>query len=70
MIRPVTEIAGRISVAVHEFKSDGAHQLLIHFAVADEPAGCAIGLGAVVVDLAQAKAAASATMPSISGAAN
>jgi hypothetical protein len=57
MIRPVTEIAGRIDITVHHDASAGTHQLVIQFAVADQSARCAIRLGVAVVDLAGCKPA-------------
>jgi hypothetical protein len=57
VIRPVTEVAGRIDVAVHQRTRLRAHQLLIHFAFADQAARRAVRQGVAMVDLAGGKPA-------------
>ena len=57
VIRPVTEISGRVDVAVHDFTGERAHQVLVDSAFTDQAAWGAVRCGAAVVDLAGGKPA-------------
>src|ERR1700682_2776411 len=57
VIRPVTEIARSVVIAVDDLTGARAHQLLVDTAAAGQPARCAIRCGATVVDLAGGKPA-------------
>ena len=57
VIRPVTEIARRVEIAVHHFAGLGADELFVDAAFADQSAWCAVGLVAAVVDLARGEPA-------------
>src|SRR5690349_7589503 len=52
VIRPVTEIARSVAVAVDDFTGGRAHQQLVDASLADQSARCAGWCGAAVVDLA------------------
>ena len=57
VIRPVTEISGRVDVAVHDFTCERAHQVFVDSAFADQARWGAVRCGAAVVDLAGGKPA-------------
>lgn len=57
VIRPVTEIQSSVSVAVDYLARYRAEQVFVDAALALQPARCAVGAGAAVVDLAGGKPA-------------